>query len=107
MGGAGKRVNGAEFDLLGEWPGFVKLSAPVCGMLVGIMHELIGAGRSDAPMEDALRDLILRHPGILKWEDITGLPWIESDFVQDLERAREEILPRIEPVAQPLALESV
>lgn len=103
----GKRINGAALDLLGEWPGFVKLSAPVSRALVGVMHELIEAGRIDAPMEDALRDLILRHPGILQWEDITGLPWIEIDFVQDLERARGEILPLIEPVGQPLALESV
>jgi choline kinase len=103
----GKLINGAKLDLLGEWPGFVKLSAPVCLALVRIMYELIEAGRIDAPMEDALRNLILRHPGILQWEDITGLPWIEIDFVQDLERAREEVLPRIEPVGQPLALESV
>ena len=71
------------------------------------MHELIEAGRIDAPMEDAVRELIFRHPGVLRWEDITGLPWIEIDFVRDLERAREETLPRIEPVGQPLALESV
>ena len=103
----GKLINGAELDLLGEWPGFVKLSAPACRALVRIMHELIEAGRIDAPMEDALRNLILRHPGILQWEDITGLPWIEIDFARDLERAREEVLPRIEPVGQPLALESV
>ena len=103
----GKRINGAALDLLGEWPGFVKLSAPACRALVGIMHELIEAGRIDAPMEDAVRELIFRHPGVLRWEDITGLPWIEIDFVRDLERAREETLPRIEPVGQPLALESV
>ena len=103
----GKTINGAALDLLGEWPGFVKLSAPVSRALVGVMHEFIEAGRIDAPMEDALRNLILCHPGILQWEDITGLPWIEIDFVQDLERAREEILPRIEPVGRPLALESV
>jgi choline kinase len=103
----GKTIDGAAFDLVGEWPGFVKLSAPVSRALVGLMHELTEAGRIDAPMEDALRDLILRHPGILQWEDITGLPWVEIDFVQDLERAREEILPLVEPVGQPLALVSV
>lgn len=103
----GKRINGAELELLGEWPGFLKLSAPVSGALVSIMHEFIEAGRIDEPMEDALRDLILRHPGMVKWEDITGVPWIEIDFAQDLERAREEILPQIELVGRPLALESI
>lgn len=103
----GKRINGAALDLLGEWPGFVKLSAPAGHALVSIMRELIEDGQLDAPMEDALRDLILRHPDMLQWEDITGLPWIEIDFAQDLERARAEILPQIEQVERPLALEIV
>ena len=103
----GKTIDSGALDLVGEWPGFVKLSALTSREVLGIMHELIEAGRIDAPMEDAIRDLILRHPGILKWEDITGLPWIEIDFVQDLERARREILPQIELVEQPLALERV
>jgi choline kinase len=27
--------------------------------------------------------------------DITGLPWIEIDFPEDLERAHDEILPAL------------
>jgi choline kinase len=100
----GKRIAGAELDLLGEWPGFIKLSAAAGSALAGVMADLIAAGGSDAPMEDAIRELIVRRPGLLQWEDITGLPWIEIDFVHDLERARREILPRIEPAGRPLAL---
>jgi len=102
----GKLIDGAGLDLLGEWPGFIKLSAAAGAALVEVMQAFAAAGRSEAPMEDAVRELILRRPGLLAWEDITGLPWIEIDFVQDLQRARREILPRIEPVGQPLALES-
>ena len=29
-------------------------------------------------------------------EDVTGLPWIEIDFPDDIERARLEILPRLQ-----------
>ena len=29
------------------------------------------------------------------FEDITGLPWIESDFTRDIKQARNVILPRI------------
>jgi choline kinase len=27
--------------------------------------------------------------------DITGLPWTEIDFAEDLRRAREQVLPRV------------
>lgn len=103
----GKLIDGAGLDLLGEWPGFIKLSTAAGAALVEVMQAFAAAGRSEAPMEDAVRELILRRPGLLAWEDVTGLPWIEIDFVQDLQRARREILPRIEPVGQPLALEGV
>jgi choline kinase len=103
----GKAVSGTGFDLLGEWPGFIKLSSIASRALVARMQALVAAGQIDAPMEDAVRALILRHPGLVAWEDVTGLPWIEIDFMEDLERARREVLARIDAVEQPLALESV
>ena len=30
------------------------------------------------------------------WADVTGLPWTEIDFVEDLRRAEEAVLPLIE-----------
>ncbi len=35
---------------------------------------------------------ILRHCGI---EDVTGLPWVEIDFSEDLARARSEVFPAL------------
>jgi choline kinase len=32
---------------------------------------------------------------VFGFEDITGLPWIEIDFADDVLRARSEILPRL------------
>jgi choline kinase len=39
--------------------------------------------------------MVLGHPDEFGVEDVTGLPWIELDFPEDLGRARNEILPRI------------
>ena len=33
-----------------------------------------------------------RHVG---WADVTGLPWTEIDFVEDLRRAESDVLPRV------------
>lgn len=33
--------------------------------------------------------------GTFTFEDIIGIPWIEIDFAADIDRARNEILPRI------------
>ena len=40
--------------------------------------------------------MLLAAPrGTFGFEDITGLPWIEIDFPEDLRRAREDIVPRL------------
>ena len=49
----------------------------------------------DAPHEEALRDMLLASPGDYGFEDVTGLPWVEIDFPEDVTRANEEILPAI------------
>ena len=47
--------------------------------------------------ELAIRHLLLTMaPGSFGVEDVTGLPWIEIDFAEDVERAESEILPRLE-----------
>ena len=33
-----------------------------------------------------------RHVG---WADVTGLPWTEIDFVEDLRRAETDVLPHV------------
>ena len=39
--------------------------------------------------------LLAEAPGTFQVEDVTGLPWVEIDFPEDLEKARREILPRL------------
>ena len=39
---------------------------------------------------------LLAHPDWFGFEDVTGLPWIEIDFPEDVVRARDEVLPAIQ-----------
>jgi len=50
----------------------------------------------ELPYEEAFRDYLL-NPEVAQIDclDITGLPWIEIDFPEDLERAHDVILPKI------------
>jgi hypothetical protein len=56
-------------------------------------------GRRDIEYEELIRDMILASgPRDFGFEDISGLPWIEIDFLEDAEKARSansasEILP--------------
>ena len=86
---------GVEFDVLGESVGFFRFASVTARALAARTAEYIDAGRSDAPYEEAIRDLALRAPEKFGYEDITGLPWIEIDFPHDVARAREEILMKI------------
>ncbi len=54
-------------------------------------------GRSDLEYEEAIRDLILAEPERFAVADIGDIPWIEIDFGDDVTRARETIMPRLEP----------
>lgn len=89
-----KRVNVA-CDYCGESVGFFRLSGDMAGKLIKAASHYIDALQLYQPYEEALRDVLLAEPESFGFEDITGLPWIEIDFAQDVERARAEILPRL------------
>ena len=57
------------------------------------LEQVIREGDGLNEYEDALHLLVgQRHVG---WEDVTGLPWTEIDFAEDLRRARDEVLPEV------------
>jgi choline kinase len=59
----------------------------------------IERGETGQIYEVAIRDqLIDADPSVFKIADITGQPWIEIDFPEDVENAEREILPRLEPL---------
>ena len=84
----------ADGDQVGEWPGFLTLAPATARVVAETLDAFIERGRRDAPMEEVIREVALdRCPGTFAVEDITGLPWIEIDFPEDLARAEKEVLP--------------
>lgn len=84
-----------EFDYLGESVGFFRFSADAARAIAAECARFDAEGLSDSPHEEVLRNQLLARPGDFAFEDVTGLPWIEIDFPEDVVRARDEILPAI------------
>ena len=91
----GKRIVG-QFDAVGEWPGFMKLSPSAAALIADSLDRYIDGGRLMATYEEAFRDVIVGEPvGTFGIVDVSDLDWIEIDFPEDLERARQVILPKL------------
>ena len=90
-----RKVVDTPYDWCGESVGFFKWSPAMAAALAAGAAAYAAGGRRDAPYEDVIRDAILAEPAAFGFEDVTGLPWIEIDFPQDVVRARVEILPLI------------
>ena len=84
-----------NYESMGEWPGFMKLSPRIASRMVEACAAIIDAGRPEQPCEDAIYDVLMAEPGVFGFEDVTGEPWIEIDFPEDLERAKVVILPKL------------
>jgi choline kinase len=89
-----KGVPPADDDIRGEWIGFAHFDAGTAATLARAVEGYVRSGRVDVICEKAMRDVILTTYAF-GFEDVTGLPWIEIDFPEDLQRARGEILPRL------------
>jgi choline kinase len=89
-----KGVPPADDDIRGEWIGFARFDADMAARLARVLEGYVRSGRADVICERAMRDVILAAD-TFGFEDVTGLPWIEIDFPEDLERAHGEILPRL------------
>lgn len=83
-------------DYYGEWIGFLKLSPEMAARVPGATEVHVDRGEETALYEVAIRDLLLADDtGAFGVEDVTGLPWIEIDFMEDVARAEAEILPQL------------
>ena len=88
-----------EYDLVGEGVGFLRVGQTAVPQLLRSVETCVAQGLPDMEYEDALTDFFREVPvGV---ERIGGLPWIEIDFPEDLERAEQEILPRLENSLSP------
>jgi len=92
-----KRVEHAH-DYHGESVGFFRFSADMAEKLAVHTEALVISGFRDVWYERAIRDLVLAETDEFGWEEVTGLPWLEIDFREDIARAEMEILPRLEPL---------
>ena len=84
-----------EFDTLGESVGFFKFNGEIANKISQACAEYNAEGLLDAPHEEALRDVLLEQPSEFACEDVSGLPWLEVDFPEDVERAIKQVLPAI------------
>ncbi len=84
------------YDWWGEWVGFCRFGPAIAAKIAGATARLVEAGRCEAIYEDAVREVVVGEPpGTFGVEDITGLPWVEIDFPEDLEKAQAQVLPRL------------
>ena len=90
------KIVGTPFEWYGESVGFFRWSAQTGADLIARANTRIDNGDREAPYEEIIRDAILANPADFGHEDITGTPWLEIDFPQDVARAEAEILPLIE-----------
>jgi choline kinase len=90
----GKKFVPEAWDVIGEGVGFFKCGAAHAPEYIRLMEESIQATGGANEYEDALHRLLARVP--VGWVDVTGLPWTEVDFAEDLRRAETQILPKIE-----------
>jgi len=86
---------GLRYDMIGESVGFFRFGPEYAAIIADECSRFEQEGLGDAPHEEALRNVLLANPGRFGFEDITGLPWIEIDFPEDVDRATAEILPAI------------
>jgi L-glutamine-phosphate cytidylyltransferase len=94
----GKKVVPDAWETVGEGIGFFKCGAAAGPEFVAAMEHVIASGDGLNEYEDALHILLQRvHVG---WVDVTGLPWTEIDFAEDLRRAEDEVLPRVRDLDQ-------
>ncbi|ODH02010.1 ADP-glucose pyrophosphorylase [Nostoc sp. KVJ20] len=87
---------GLTYDFAGESVGFFRFGNAVAHRLATHTEKYVTDGLDNEPYEEVIRDLLLETPETFGYEDITGLPWLEIDFPQDIQRAQNDILPQIE-----------
>ena len=94
----GKKFVPPAWERIGEGIGFFKCGAEAGRDFVRLLEQVIDETHGLCEYENALHLLLaLRH---VEAVDVTGLPWTEVDFVEDLRRAEAEVFPaiaRLEP----------
>lgn len=89
---------GLDYDTIGESVGFFRFREETARRLAQIVARYVDEDRANMPHEEAVRDLLLERGNTFDLADVTGSPWIEIDFPNDVKRAAQEVLPRLAPI---------
>jgi choline kinase len=88
-----------KYDTIGESVGFFRFDNAGARRLAAIVADYVGSDRAHLPHEEAVRDLFREGSQAVEVADVTGAPWIEIDFPNDVSRAAHEVLPQLRPIA--------
>lgn len=85
----------AKHQWHGESVGFFRFTPGAAAELADRAGDYVASGRRHMEYEEPIRDMILASPpGRFGFEDISGLPWTEIDFPEDVVKARA-LLPEL------------
>jgi len=87
---------GLQYDTIGESVGFFRFDNVAARRLAAIVAQYVTGGRGHMPHEEAVRDLFLERSQTFQVGDVTGAPWIEIDFSEDVARAARDVLPQLQ-----------
>ncbi len=92
------------YDIIGESVGFFRFDHATATRLAEICADYVASGRAKMPHEEAVCDLLLENlhtpSHVFDIADVTGAPWIEIDFQNDVKRAADEVLPSLNTLSQ-------
>ena len=92
-------------DWHGESVGFFRLTPPIAAELAARADAYVRDGRTHFEYEEPMRDMVLAAtPGTFGFAEVTGLPWTEIDFAEDVRRAQTVIFPDLIDIAAPPAV---
>jgi choline kinase len=90
---------GLQFDTIGESVGFFRFDESGARRLAALVAGYVESGRAHMPHEEAVRDLLQERSQVFEIADVTGSPWIEIDFPNDVVRAAQEVLPQLQALS--------
>jgi choline kinase len=86
-----RKLWSGEADFVSESIGFFKIDPEDFPILVDETDKRSRGSNCADSYDDVLRAMVLA--GRFGYEDVTGLPWIEIDFPEDVVHARKGVVP--------------
>jgi len=90
-----KVASDLKYDTVGESIGFFRYSESGARRLATLVAGHVDSGRANLPHEEAVRDQLLERNQPFEVTDVTGAPWVEIDFTEDVARATRDVLPQL------------